>query len=81
MTANTGESVYCEDCDHAIRRLDGTKSELAAYRWLCIKAPRKPVPNFVSRSLAVEEPYYRCSVVNPQGDCRRFQTRRDAANA
>lgn len=77
---NTGSEtpVWCEDCDHAIRHLDGAKSDMPAYRWLCIKAPRNPAPNFVSRSLAVEEPYYRCSVVNPQGDCRRFEPRREA---
>lgn len=78
--ADLAIQVWCEDCDHAIRHFDGAKSEMPAYRWLCIKAPRKPVANFVSRTLAIEEPYYRCSVVNARGDCRWFEPKREAGN-
>ena len=70
------KNVYCEDCDHAIRHFDGAKSDMPAYRWLCIKAPRAPSPNFVSRSLAIEEPYFRCSSVNPAGRCVWFDAKR-----
>jgi hypothetical protein len=74
------QPTYCEDCDHAIRRLDGSKTDMPAYRWLCLKTPRAVNGNFVSRALTVEEPYYRCSVVNSAGDCRRFTPRRETAN-
>ena len=73
--------VYCCECDHAIRHLDGSKSELPAYRWLCMRAPRKPLPNFVSRTLAIEEPYYRCTVANADGQCSRYEPRREAVHA
>jgi hypothetical protein len=74
-------AVYCEDCDHAIRRLDGAKGTMPAYRWLCLQAPRNMAPNFVSRSLTVEEPYYRCSVVNGDGHCRKWTPARDKFTA
>ena len=65
------EPVWCEACRNCIRRLDG--KDLSAYRWLCGASPRNLKPNFVSQRLLIEEPYYRASVVNDDGQCSRYE--------
>ena len=70
-TPDNPEPVWCEDCRHVIRRLDGR--DLKAYRWLCGMARRNLKPNFVSRQLLIEEPYYRAAIVNDDGRCHSYE--------
>lgn len=80
MSADTDNPVWCENCDSCIRALDGAKSEMPAYRWLCAKAPRPDTNNFVSRTYRITEVYYRCHIVNADGQCSRYEPRREATN-
>jgi hypothetical protein len=74
--------TYCEDCTHAqtyVVSHTGNKSELPAYRWLCMRRPRGDERNFVSRTLRVAEPYYRCGDVN-DGNCQLYAAKREPAH-
>lgn len=71
FAADQAQPVYCDTCRNSIRRLDG--KDLSAYRWLCGATPRNLKPNFVSQRLLIEEPYYRCSIINDDGQCSRFE--------
>jgi hypothetical protein len=73
------EPTICEECDNCIRNVDGGKANLPAYRWLCMARPRDDIGNFVSRSLRINDPYYRCRDVN-DGDCRLFTQIRTPAH-
>jgi hypothetical protein len=71
----TTEPVYCEVCRYAQKYLvnpGGKRTELPVRAWLCMQAPRDDRNNFVSRKMRVEDPFYRCSIVNTNGECRRF---------
>jgi hypothetical protein len=77
MTAATN-SVWCEECMHCMRRLDG--KELPAYRWMCARAPRDDRENFVSHLMRLTPPYYTCATVNHDGSCPMFEARRESAH-
>jgi hypothetical protein len=68
----------CANCQTYTVSVGGTRSELPAWRWLCMASRRDDTNNFVSRTHRLVEPYYRCSVVNT-GDCRLYEPRREVA--
>jgi hypothetical protein len=57
----------------------GHKSSLPSFRWLCGARPRADRANYVSRTLRLTEPYYRCADVN-SGDCRLYVPNRSPDN-
>jgi hypothetical protein len=70
--------VWCEDCMHCMRRLDG--KEMPAYRWMCSEAFRVDRVNFVSRTARLSPPYYTCASVNHDGLCPMFEARQESAH-